>query len=167
MSQQFPAGSLGEALENEHHAIDGGIEAYMASLADGTPDSRPLLEAMQALRRHIYLEEELLFPELKGDPSLPMAMFVMLREHGQIWRAMDELSALLANGGDAATLRKVCEDLLALLASHNYKEEPVIYGKADAVLSAQIRDQIQDFLPGGVMPEDWVCKNLTRPPAAG
>jgi hypothetical protein len=46
-------GTLATALEREHREIDAGIEAFLASLADGQPRPEPLVRAMQALRRHI------------------------------------------------------------------------------------------------------------------
>jgi hypothetical protein len=50
--------SLSAALEREHHKIDAGIAAFTAS--QGNPQS--LTCAIRALRRHIYLEEEFLYP---------------------------------------------------------------------------------------------------------
>jgi DNA-binding transcriptional ArsR family regulator len=70
--------SLAEALKREHREIDDGIAAFSASPAD----TRPLTRAIWALRCHIYLEEEFLFP-LSGEaePALRAPVFVMLREH--------------------------------------------------------------------------------------
>jgi hemerythrin-like domain-containing protein len=158
VTNQFPEGSLGFALEQEHHQIDAGIEAYTASLAQPNPDTESLQTALQALRRHIYLEEDFLFPGLTGDPSLPMAIFVMYREHGQIWRQMDTLEKLILNPPDTSVLRGTCNALLDLLQKHNFKEEPVIYGKADAILAAQLNDSIREFMTSGSMPAGWTCK---------
>src|SRR5690625_7839510 len=55
-----------------------------------------LLKAFAALRRHIYLEEEFVFPAL-ADPSLAMAIMVMYREHGSIWRLMDQAEEQISN----------------------------------------------------------------------
>lgn len=59
--------SLATALEREHHEIDADIEAFTASPSD----RQPLIRAISALRRHIYLEEEYLFPLLRAvEPGL-------------------------------------------------------------------------------------------------
>ncbi|MGH3292466.1 MAG: hemerythrin domain-containing protein [Trebonia sp.] len=72
--------SLAAALEREHHDIDQGIAAFTASPGD----PHPLVRAARALRRHIYLEEEFLFPPLgEAEPALRAPVFVMLREHAR------------------------------------------------------------------------------------
>jgi regulator of cell morphogenesis and NO signaling len=69
--------TLGSALEREHREIDGGIEKFAAGLEAGGMDTEPLLQAMAGLRRHIYLEEEFLFPPLRAN-GMMMPIFVML-----------------------------------------------------------------------------------------
>ena len=149
-------GTISAALEREHREIDGGIEEYSAGLSHGVTDPAPLLRAMRGLRRHIYLEEEFLFPPLK--PTLMMPIFVMLREHGELWEAMDALEALVATDIDADTVENACREILAKLDSHNEKEEPIIYPQADAALDAKASAKLHEFLGSGVMPEGWRCE---------
>ena len=81
-------GSLAAALERERHEIDEQIAAFTAAPGD----RQPLTRAIRALRRHIYLEEEFLFPLLReAEPGLAAPVFVMLREHAQIWGTLDSL----------------------------------------------------------------------------
>jgi len=145
------APTLPEALEAEHRQIDGGIEEYLASL-----DADPLIAAMAGLRRHIYLEEAFLFPPLK-DAGLTMPIFVMLREHGELWDAMDAIDRLVTDRSDEDATRQAATDLLALLDKHNSKEEPIIYPRADAVLGAEASDDLLAFLADGRTPDGWVC----------
>jgi len=154
------ANSLGGALEREHRQIDGGIEAYLAGL-DGAADPEPLRSALDGLRRHIYLEEEFLFPPLKA-AGLMGPILVMLREHGQLWTSMDNVEQLLADGADTAARREACTALLALLDAHNSKEEPIIYTQADATLSEEAGSELADFLARGTTPEGWVCSAAAR-----
>lgn len=149
-------GTLSTALEAEHRDIDGGIEEYSAGLTHGETDPTPLLKAMRGLRRHIYLEEEFLFPPLKA--TLMMPIFVMLREHGELWGAMEGLETLLTTEADAKTMQNACRELLATLDSHNSKEEPIIYPQADVVLDAGASAKLHDFLSSGTMPNDWRCE---------
>lgn len=150
---ELQPGTLGAALEAEHRAIDGGIEAYLTTLQDGSADAAPLQQAMTGLRRHIYLEEQFLFPPLRAS-GMMMALLVMVKEHGELWRAMDGLDALLADGS-ADERAAACRDLLALLEAHNSKEEPIIYTKADDVLSAPASAELREFLASGSTPAGW------------
>ena len=149
-------GTLGAALEREHREIDAGIAAYRTGAADRDSRIASLRRAMDALRRHIYLEEELLFPEMRATLAIPT--LVMLREHGELWTTMRRVDATLAEGGDDATVREVCRELVARLESHNAKEEPIFYAEADTLLAESASAELQAFLDLGSMPEGWVCE---------
>lgn len=149
-------GSLSEALEREHHEIDAGIEEFVAGQAGGDPDLEPLTRATAALRRHIYLEEVLVFPPLRAS-GLFAAIMVMLREHGEIWDAMDALEAEVSTDPASEAVRTRCAELLALLEAHNAKEEPIIYPQTDATLSHEAAATLREFLDSGTMPDGWVC----------
>lgn len=148
---------LAALLTREHHDIDGGIERYLENLrTSNVADATPLLDAMAALRRHIYLEEEFVFPALaSGGLGIPIQ--VMLREHGAIWRAMDALETRLADA-EPARLKDDCLELLRLLESHNAKEEPVIYPRAQPALGPEEQAELATFLASGQMPSGWVCR---------
>ncbi len=150
-------GTLAQALEREHREIDGGIEEYTKALSTGDGDPAPLQRAMHGLRRHIYLEEEFLFPPLK-EAGMTMPIFVMVREHGELWDAMDALDALLAGDTASDVLQNACRELLAKLDSHNSKEEPIIYPQADAQLAQDATERLHAFLHEGRMPDGWRCE---------
>ena len=155
--------SLAEAFTIEHHEIDAGIEKYLAdtdSEGDALLRARPLMTAMEALRRHIYLEEEIVFPHLPAGP-LMMALMVMRKEHGEIWRRMDELlQSLSTESADEERVEQLCQEILALLDRHNSKEEPVIYPHMDADLNEEEQQLLRELLEGGTLPEGWVCQAL-------
>jgi hemerythrin-like domain-containing protein len=147
---------VGAALEREHREIDAGIEAFRTGAADRDSRIASLRRAMDALRRHIYLEEELLFPEMRATLAIPT--LVMLREHGELWTTMRRLDATLAEGGDDASVLEVCRELVARLESHNAKEEPIFYTEADSLLAGSASAGLQAFLDSGRMPDGWVCE---------
>ena len=149
--------TLIEALEAEHHVIDEGIERFAAAVAAGTTNQDVLAETFALLRRHIYAEEEFLFPPLR-DAGLVMPILVMLREHGEMWHLMEDLEALVTSGAQAAEVTAACKTLLALLEQHNLKEEPIIYPQADVTLDSAVSNQIEEFLASGTMPAGWVCQ---------
>lgn len=151
------ADSLAAALEREHHDIDGEIEVFAARLATGEIDTEPFRRAAAALRRHIYLEEEFLFPPLHG-AGMVAPVFVMLREHGQLWRTLDAIEAELAFDPDAAVLQKLGHELAVQLQHHNPKEEQILYPQADQVLHGEANAELQEFIAAGALPEGWVCE---------
>ena len=144
--------TLAMALEREHQEIDAGIAAFTAS-----PGIRqPLTRAIRALRRHIYLEEEFLFPLLcEAEPGLMAPVFVMLREHAQIWATIDALERELDAGTGTGLAH--CRQLTVRLLHHNLKEEKILYLRADDVLPASAADRLWAFLGSGELPKGWVC----------
>jgi iron-sulfur cluster repair protein YtfE (RIC family) len=150
-------GALAAALEREHHEIDEGIAAFAASPGD----RQPLTRAIQALRRHIYLEEELLFPLLHAaQPELAAPVYVMLREHAQIWGTLDALDRTADPGdGSGVALRK---RLTAQLLHHNLKEERILYPRADEALPAAVAGRLRALLRTGEPPDGWVCLMKAR-----
>lgn len=154
--------TLEAALTREHREIDSGIAEFVAGAERGEMLADPLVRAMDALRRHIYLEETFLFPPLRA-AGLMMPVMVMLREHGALWDAMADIDSGLVGGtGDPATLLEQCRQLLELLDQHNTKEEPVIYPRADLDLDEAVHDDLADFLWAGTTPDGWTCQNATR-----
>ena len=69
--------SLSDVLEREHHEIEASIEAFLEGLSLGETRVQELTRAVGALRRHIYIEEEFLFPPLRAAGMIP-PVFVML-----------------------------------------------------------------------------------------
>lgn len=154
--------TLAAALEREHREIDEGIETFTRGIA-GAPGRSgeesvigSLTRAMVALRRHIYLEEEFLFPPLRESGMLAPVL-VMLREHGELWTTMEALEEELGKGAASGSVVKVCRDLAGQLEAHNSKEEPIIYPQADKVLPEPASTKLRAFLATGRTPEGWVC----------
>lgn len=155
--------SLAEALEREHHEIDGGIEAFAAEPPRDEYQTGRLAAAVTALRRHIYLEEEFLFPPLRA-AGLVGPVLVMVREHARMWASLDALEDELASGGAGGTVPELCRDLMTKLAAHNPKEEQILYPQADSVLTGPASTELRTFLDSGRMPEGWVCQGERQRP---
>jgi iron-sulfur cluster repair protein YtfE (RIC family) len=152
------SGSLAAALEREHRQIDEGIEGFAAD--PSSPKAPELLaEAIVALRRHIYLEEEVLFPALNGngDSGLMAPIFVMLSEHAQLWHTLDDLERDLAADGATPGTLNLCHQLLVQLQHHNLKEERILYPEADRALPSSTVARLAHFLESGRLPDGWVC----------
>ena len=152
-----PGETLSAALEREHQEIDAGIEAFLGQLDAGRLDADGLTTTLDALRRHIYLEERILFPPIRHG-GMVMALAVMMQEHGEIWHTIDAVADLVADGGEPEKIREICRQLLSQLEAHNAKEEPVIYPAADTGLQPEKSAELADFIQTGLMPDSWVCQ---------
>ncbi|HEY1842334.1 MAG TPA: hemerythrin domain-containing protein [Mycobacterium sp.] len=153
----MPSLALSTALKQEHHEIYSQIEAFIEKLELGSVQPEPLTAALEALHRHIYLEEVFLFPPIR-EAGMVMPIFVMMREHGELWRTIDALTDLLADGNDRRRLADICRQLLYQLDQHNSKEEPVIYPHADTDLPPQTSAELTRFIETGRTPDGWVCR---------
>lgn len=148
--------SLGAAMEREHHEIDDGIGEFIAGVAAGTPPRASLTRAMEALRRHIYLEEQFLFPPLRA-AGMMAPIFVMLREHGEMWETLSALDAALTNGGTEDQLLQSCHALTGQLTDHNAKEEPILYPQIDRAMTDSAKADFATLLATASVPAGWVC----------
>ncbi|AGP63278.1 hemerythrin HHE cation binding domain-containing protein [Mycobacterium intracellulare subsp. yongonense 05-1390] len=144
-------------LTREHREIDHAILAFSEKLDGGSMQGELLTDTLEALRRHIYLEEVILFPPLR-EAGIVMPIFVMMREHGELWHTMAALEKLLADGNDFQRLRDTCTQLLDQLHQHNSKEEPVIYPNADTGLPPQTSAELTRFIETGHTPQGWMCQ---------
>lgn len=148
--------SLAAALQREHKEIDAQIAAFTAVPSAGDHDRRSLGRTVHALRRHIYLEEEFLFPLLcEAEPGLTASVLVMLREHAQLWATLDSVERELDAGTGPG--RSLCRQLTVRLLHHNLKEERILYPRADDVLPAATAERLHAFLDRGDLPGGWVC----------
>lgn len=157
----MPSLALSTAMKQEHHEIDSEIATFIEKLECGSVQPEPLTAALEALRRHIYLEEVFLFPPIR-EAGIVMPIFVMMREHGELWRTIDALTDLLADGTDHRRLGDACRHLLDQLDQHNSKEEPIIYPLADTDLPPETSAELTRFIETGRTPDGWVCRQAGR-----
>lgn len=147
-------------LTREHREIDSDIGAFIDALGNDAIDTTPLATAFEALRRHIYLEEDFLFPPIRA-AGMVMPLMVMANEHGTIWRLMDEIEAALEGPNpNRDSLRSACSELLERLDQHNGKEEPVVYPRAAVDLSDEATGELAEYLRTARTPEGWVCEAI-------
>ena len=149
---------LGAFLTPDENLWAARAAHFVTALSAGETRIDALGRAIESLRRHIYLEEEFLFPPLKVAGMMGPVM-VMLKEHGEMWHTMADLEGRLAtlDGGDTAAVEALCRELVGELQEHNGKEEMILYPQADAVLDAEASADLEDFLATGTMPEGWVA----------
>ena len=140
--------SCSQLLANQHRQIDTGIKG----IVDGGGDAAALASSLALLRLHLYVEEAILFPPLVKS-GLTMPVFVMKREHGQMWPLLTSLSTACAAATPVAELHERARQLFQLLQIHNTKEEQIVYAAADRLDDAALAAAIGH----ANAPEGWVC----------
>ena len=144
-------------LTQEHRDIDADIEAFAHGLSQGNPEPATLARAFAALRRHIFLEEELLFPAIaRAGMTMPVA--VMMKEHGELWGLMDHIDADAEAGAKVEAMTSACAALLAQLDRHNGKEEPIVYPRGAIDLTSSELAALERFIAEGTTPIGWRCR---------
>src|SRR5262245_5993745 len=117
------------------------LDAILASTAQEVDESRMADAAKtyeefdQGLRRHIRIEEELLFPLFEARTGVSSGPTVVMRaEHREIEKAIGLMRDALARQ-DAPGFLDALRFLRSVLLDHNAKEEHVLYPTTDRLLS--------------------------------
>jgi hemerythrin-like domain-containing protein len=107
-------------------AADGG---------DAQATARALIGFDAAVRRHLALEEEILFPALEDASGMHGVgpTQVMRMEHAQMRGLLDAM-ARAAAGGDVDGVTDHGDTLMMLIGQHNLKEEGMLYPMAEDLL---------------------------------
>lgn len=144
-------------LIEQHRQLD----AQLLNLQTGAYSPTLLANTIHQLKRHIYIEEELLFP-LVNSRALKMPLAVMRDEHGQMWQLMQQLSACHATQADATAPNQhclaLCQQLFQLLELHNPKEEEIIYSALDVYNANDVEPgSLAEDIANAKLPANWVC----------
>lgn len=147
-----------QLLADQHHRIDAGVK----SMVDGGSDVPALLKSLALLRLHLYVEEAILFPPLVKS-GLTMPIFVMKREHGQMWPLLEALAAAsVAPATD--TLREDGRKLYQLLQMHNPKEESIVYTALDRLQAQHAEGSFAASIQAAKLPDGWRCAMAPKQP---
>jgi len=91
-----------------------------------------------SMRRHLAMEEEVLFPAFDARSGMagggPVA--VMIMEHQQMRGLLDQIGDAM-EAGDAGEAMDIGDTLLMLIQQHNAKEEGMLYPMAENMLAAE------------------------------
>lgn len=122
-----------EHLQADHERLDAILARVRTLAADGSFEeaSARFAEFACGLRRHIEVEEEVLFPLFERVTGMAHGPTVVMRhEHVEIRRAMEDISGALARR-DADGVGGSIDALEDTLSDHNLKEERVLYPMTD------------------------------------
>lgn len=123
----------------DHRACDEAWSTVeeLAGAEDALGAGRAFAAFERALRRHLDMEEHVLFPAfeaatgMRGGPTAVMRM-----EHDQMRGVLDQMGQALGNQ-DLGALLDAGDTLLMLIQQHNVKEEGMLYPMIEMHLGAQ------------------------------
>lgn len=135
--------SLSEFFEQDHRDCDARW-VDVEELLD-TADIEAARSAWQkydtSMRRHLAMEEEVLFPAFDAKSGMagggPVA--VMKMEHQQMRGLLDQIGEAI-EAGNAEEAMDIGDTLLMLVQQHNVKEEGMLYPMAENLLSGSWND---------------------------
>ncbi|HWI84310.1 hemerythrin domain-containing protein [Ramlibacter sp.] len=139
--------SISSHMRQDHVLIDGiGARAVAAAEAGAWPAlEREASEFLRRLRRHIEIEEQVLFAAFEqrtgmatGGPSVQMRV-----EHGQMQPILARMEAAVA-ARDGAGYQGATRALLEILVPHNQKEEQMMYPMLDAAMGDDAQALLAD-----------------------
>ena len=132
MNELFPY------MQQAHQLLNDEFEKY-ARLKESDPDASwaAFMEFLDGLRRHMSLEEEVLFPAYAARPlaGAEGAHAAMRDEHRRILALSDELQICQAEFNPRAISLEA--DMRALLNAHNEAEEQVFQPWLSTSLNAE------------------------------
>lgn len=155
--EAIPPASLHRILEREYPDIKRGMDDFLLQRGGVTGAILGLRGSITALRRHIYLEQEFLFPPLRA-AGMTGQVFAMSFEHQALWRTADQMEEQLADGSAPDMQQQTCRMLIAELDQHISKEGPIVFGHADELLTPEEQATLRDFVESALLPPGWVCQ---------
>ncbi len=140
MASQHSESGLSDFFSGDHHNCDSKWVRIEALLDSG--DSASLGTAWQdfdqSTRRHLDMEEEVLFPAFEARSGMGQSgpTVVMREEHQQIRALLDQI-AVAIGAGDTEEALDLGDTLHMLTQQHNIKEEGMLYPMAEDVLGEE------------------------------
>jgi len=140
-----PKRTVTEFLQTDHRRLDAIFERFQQAIKQNRWEtaSKDFRELSTGLKRHIKIEEEILFPVFEEKTGMfnggPTA--VMRMEHTEIKDLLDKVLA----STDAREASKAVDGynaLILILADHNMKEEHILYPESDSFLTDDERTAV-------------------------
>lgn len=134
--------SISSYMERDHVLIDGHAERAFAAAGshDWAALEREGREFLERLRRHIEMEERVLFPAFEQRTGMTMGgpSAQMRAEHEQMQPLLARLQQAIT-ARDGAQYRDAATALLDILIPHNRKEEQMMYPMLDEAMGGEAR----------------------------
>jgi hemerythrin-like domain-containing protein len=145
---RHPSEGLGPYFVNDHRSCDAHWVLLEESLESGAA-TEPHWQAFDAaMRRHMAMEEDVLFPAFEQATGMLGGPTVVMRAEHERMRAMLTQMATLARAGEWEALADQGDTLMMLIGQHNAKEEAMLYPMAERALGhawAPIAAKLADY----------------------
>jgi iron-sulfur cluster repair protein YtfE (RIC family) len=137
---------ISEFLQSDHGDLDARFLAteQFVMAAEWSGAKMAIVRFARALREHIAMEQEVLFPALAHVTDVSGPCHVMKIEHEEIHLLLELLYAACRDHEKLA-FTLASKQLRQLLHSHNSKEETILYPLADRLLQPQTVDLIAEM----------------------
>ena len=135
-------------LGGDHEELDRRFEEFRTIPPAATGRRNELFDQFATdLRRHIAVEERLLFPVFgEEDPSRRLLVDLMLDEHRRIEEVLQRIHLRL--DAAAASTEDLESELLNVLWAHNAREEESVYPWFDTHLPVDLARVVSGELQG-------------------
>lgn len=133
-----PPADVLDLLQREHRRLDALLVQAMRLLNEGEMDgaAEVLRQFIHGLRRHLYLEDEVLAPVLDSGGATTDATAIMRREHAEIAAQLELIGdSLRAGDAGAAETSSYCAILSGTLAKHEHREEQNLFPRWQVALT--------------------------------
>ncbi len=139
-------------LASVHRRIDQALRDLCASEAAFPVMKERMADVTSDLKRHLYVDEEFLFPLLEPGP-MASRVAAAIAAHGELCEAMRKLEASRTE----ANLKEEASRLLGMLHDHEFQEEFVLYQALDELVD---RPDFPDLerLAREALPANWRCR---------
>ena len=148
--QPLAAAGVGAYLRWDHLRLSLVFQRAIERARTGRWESARQAWAVYAegMRRHLRLEEELVFPvlERKYSNGAPRITTPLRLQHHEIGTMVAETAEAIA-AQDASRLVELADELLALLIGHERLEEEGVYPQCDHLLTAEQRALLLAEIP--------------------
>lgn len=126
-----------EFLRADHRACDEHVANAENAASRGRWDEAraAVARAIEALERHLRMEEEVLFPEFERATGAAGGPTQVMRDEHEQMRALFPRLREAVQAGDSTALLAATEGLLVLIQQHNMKEEQILYPMAEETLT--------------------------------
>lgn len=132
-------------MTKDHQYTNEILDIVLKDSIKGVVDRESIAKVTEMLKRHIYIEEEILFPTLPSDNNKDVEFLEM--QHGEVFRFLKSLNS---NNNNADLIKYISKNLLDLLIEHNAFEESFIYGNFEKMDAS--------FIEKITFPIGWKCR---------
>lgn len=131
-------------MTKDHQDTNEILDTVLKDSIKGVVDRESIAKVTEMLMRHIYIEEEILFPKLPSDNDKDVEFLEV--QHGEVFRFLKSLNS----SNNADLIKDISKKLLDLLIEHNAFEESFIYGNFEKLDAA--------FIEKITFPVGWKCR---------